>query len=730
MLLWSCGITIFACTWTVLHLNVPGLKDTAWQRVLRKTKWMIINVLFPELILSKAICDLRLALEELREFDEYQRTKDPITWTTSFANEFRTYGHQWRWEVGYPRHHKLLYRLLGLQPPRTPKEARQDTETGHSISTPSPTEPIPPRDPALPVGSPETEDGNLVAASIQDDRQRNGRDQVRIVDRPLGSKPQHVVEESGKEQEQLSPEHKISTPAMNFDELTKDGTGIGPPSDGDVNDGVQARDIVWETTQKWTAVHSYYAQMGGLVYIDSWTTDAKGPSYYTLTASKLTSRYFWSYWQSHHPLTYLVLGEQDIQDKSKADGLVKALAVLQATWLVLDVAVRGIMGLPVTQLEVATVAFSVMAIAIYLANWWKPKDVSHPTILQSVPRGTSTEGVDRSQRLTVRLWSPVKAADQARRLPDVTRVPNDSVWIEGDRPPLFILMAVWSLIFGGLHCLAWNFEFPTRAELICWRVAGLASAIVPVLALGLSLIFSYLATNFIASRLISTLLAKLEPLEQLPTEWWEYVTKPTFLFWGLDAIRFLISMPTGSRNWEEEPSLQTIQASLLTDKPTVLPSLHVTAVARRSTILRYCMKKASEGRIPRPSYYYNKWMGAAMLLKESLREFKEVYGLDFLRDYESYVRDKLCLSHTDFGMPESTQSSLEHIIAVHEQIDKRMDMFRRACTRASTFMAICSGILYTAARLTIIVLLFTCLRATPAGVYDNTPWTRFLPSFS
>ncbi|AEO64350.1 uncharacterized protein THITE_2034396, partial [Thermothielavioides terrestris NRRL 8126] len=64
--------------------------------------------------------------------------------------------------------------------------------------------------------------------------------------------------------------------------------------------------------------------------------------------------------------------EDDIKDKSKADWLGRGLAVVQTTWIILNVASRAATELPLTQLEIATVAFSVFAIATYLANWWKP----------------------------------------------------------------------------------------------------------------------------------------------------------------------------------------------------------------------------------------------------------------------------------------------------------------------------------------------------------------------
>ena len=48
-ILWSCLVTIFICTWSVLHLYVQ--KQGRWRSFLRKCKWMLFAVLAPELIL-------------------------------------------------------------------------------------------------------------------------------------------------------------------------------------------------------------------------------------------------------------------------------------------------------------------------------------------------------------------------------------------------------------------------------------------------------------------------------------------------------------------------------------------------------------------------------------------------------------------------------------------------------------------------------------------------------
>ena len=52
-ILWSCIITLIACLYTALHLNVPG--DTKALPMLReKFKWVIIGLVAPEIVLYLA----------------------------------------------------------------------------------------------------------------------------------------------------------------------------------------------------------------------------------------------------------------------------------------------------------------------------------------------------------------------------------------------------------------------------------------------------------------------------------------------------------------------------------------------------------------------------------------------------------------------------------------------------------------------------------------------------
>lgn len=68
-ILWSCTFTLFICTWTVQHLNIPRQRIGSSKRSLwgtfstfaksswPKTKWMIVTLVLPELLVGRAVQD-------------------------------------------------------------------------------------------------------------------------------------------------------------------------------------------------------------------------------------------------------------------------------------------------------------------------------------------------------------------------------------------------------------------------------------------------------------------------------------------------------------------------------------------------------------------------------------------------------------------------------------------------------------------------------------------------
>jgi hypothetical protein len=280
----------------------------------------------------------------------------------------------------------------------------------------------------------------------------------------------------------------------------------------------------WAENRTWTLVHSFYANMGGLLY----TLSPYGhePIIHPLTTNDIV-------YNSDHlyscPLQDLILEKKDIEDKSKADWLLKAIAISQIIWLILNVAARGITKLPITQLEIATVAFSFVAIVTYVANWWKPKDIVTVTVLRRPASLAFAEKFSQSFRCFVDgLLAPSKSTKSSyhRRY----RIKNSIIWMEGDIPLIWVLMALSSMVFGGLHCLAWKFDFPSNAELMMWRAASIASALLPSVALGVSLFLRLLLIRAEKTVFTPSLFAILAPLEQFPPDWWDILkAKPKFL---------------------------------------------------------------------------------------------------------------------------------------------------------------------------------------------------------
>jgi hypothetical protein len=77
------------------------------------------------------------------------------------------------------------------------------------------------------------------------------------------------------------------------------------------------------------------------------------------------------------------ISKEHIQDKSKADPLVKTIVCLQATWFCIQCIGRFASGLPLSLLELNTLAHALCTLLIYLLWWDKPFDIEEPTAFGS-----------------------------------------------------------------------------------------------------------------------------------------------------------------------------------------------------------------------------------------------------------------------------------------------------------------------------------------------------------
>ncbi|KAE9372869.1 hypothetical protein N431DRAFT_409181 [Stipitochalara longipes BDJ] len=147
---------------------------------------------------------------------------------------------------------------------------------------------------------------------------------------------------------------------------------------------------------QWTLTHSFFAIMGGFAidtndlgedpYIHGSPRLHLGPDA-VLEAARLSL------------LPDISLGY--IKDKSKADSLAKALVVTQAGWLILQCIERTASKLPLTALELNTLAHAVCALFTYALWWNKPLDIKDPTKIvgESVRGFAATFWADKETKL-------------------------------------------------------------------------------------------------------------------------------------------------------------------------------------------------------------------------------------------------------------------------------------------------------------------------------------------
>ena len=75
------------------------------------------------------------------------------------------------------------------------------------------------------------------------------------------------------------------------------------------------------------------------------------------------------------------LTEEEIWDKSKANGLAKTIVCVQAAWFCTQCIARLGQRMPISLLELNTFAHAICALLVYVLWWNKPLDVHEPTVI-------------------------------------------------------------------------------------------------------------------------------------------------------------------------------------------------------------------------------------------------------------------------------------------------------------------------------------------------------------
>ncbi|KAI9449653.1 hypothetical protein F5148DRAFT_1370990 [Russula earlei] len=263
----------------------------------------------------------------------------------------------------------------------------------------------------------------------------------------------------------------------------------------------------------WTKTHGFFAIMGGFMeYEGNRPVRVLLPEQlksYSLTGNGDFPR----------------IAKEEIDDRSKSDIIAKTLVILHTGWFVTQCIARGVQHLPITELELVTVAFAALNFVMYLLWLDKPLNVQRgvrvykkrnteqaiddgdvectcsvgfwgalreslsklPAAIVRGPLTTEAISAHSPWALRILLWPILKPftilLGSDERYQDLKRVntfyPND--WYAGGEFFAVLIVIVVASIFGGIHCIGWSFTFPSITERTLWRVASVSITVIPIL---------------------------------------------------------------------------------------------------------------------------------------------------------------------------------------------------------------------------------------------------------
>ncbi|KAJ5585312.1 uncharacterized protein N7459_005112 [Penicillium hispanicum] len=225
----------------------------------------------------------------------------------------------------------------------------------------------------------------------------------------------------------------------------------------------------------WSLRHGFYADMGGMLL------QPKDSTPFLVNSRQL------AYLVEKKYLEYPKITSEEIWDRSKTDTLARTLTLAQASWLIVQLLGRAILKLPTTTLELTAGAIVFCTFGTFLCWLHKPSDVQTGIVLTTEAttaqilleagdvaaapyRHTPLDFVSKQSPTCgydVMSFFNLRFDDRERPL---RRFPNDR-FPDIATVEKFILFCTTSA-FASLHLIGWCFTFPSRIELILWRVSS------------------------------------------------------------------------------------------------------------------------------------------------------------------------------------------------------------------------------------------------------------------
>lgn len=252
----------------------------------------------------------------------------------------------------------------------------------------------------------------------------------------------------------------------------------------------------------WSLRHGFYADMGGFVLhtnddFEAFPVDAKQLCFLI----------------THEFVENPKITDEAIKDKDKVDSLLRLLTLAQVGWFMANVIGRACQNLPITAIELTTIAF-IWCSTWTMAFWWrKPADVQ-------IPHPLYTESTIEEIRAAVNQWALDHKMQPCEDLRSIrARTPLDrlsrkewhwsrywsnwinilrhvGIWFAPKKTPvdrfentislpvpprLYAAYMAITFPYCAFFAAGWNINFPTYIELFLWRTAAIGILSVAVL---------------------------------------------------------------------------------------------------------------------------------------------------------------------------------------------------------------------------------------------------------
>lgn len=465
-IVWSCALVLLACTWSILHPNVPPqstIEPGNWTQKLRRTaartwtkiKWMMSTLLAPEYALGKAFSDFFSVRYVKPRFDAFSGS-DSVPWTaahTHFANmggfaiKFASLDGASGFQQGHRRND---WSMINLK---------------KSVSAPA-----------------YLDQGRYLSDVVEDCTAQTQLSNAEMAWSPgehIRVLIEHTWKTFDKDLWKLGyPSHETfeEFAARRSWAIGKTDWLVDSTNTAIVDSALRTIDMSYFRNESEASIFLHitgsWARNISLLRSNLWILDANQ----LLMARELGII---------EKLPFLA--SDDLDDRNKQDLILKLLALGQISWFVLEMCLRLHRRLSVSLLEVMVLAFSLCTVFIYLLLLNKPNNAAysitipaarHPRTAHEMVRlalvGPAPSGwVRRSP------WIPNNAMHLEHRLIEPSST-SFGQYVGYGRYTTYG-SAACALVFGAAHCIAWNFQFPTDIEKTMWHVSSVITmAVYPI----------------------------------------------------------------------------------------------------------------------------------------------------------------------------------------------------------------------------------------------------------